>query len=114
MTSQMTICIIIFVLTLIGFGIGGKYMQLSVIALIGMMAMVFTGCLSPETALAGFGNSSAILMAGMFVVAEGLNRTQMIPGNLQGQQGIIQEGSGGLRDFDCPADPVHSQCDCML
>ena len=69
MTSQMTICIIIFVLTLIGFGIGGKYMQLSVIALIGMMAMVFTGCLSPETALAGFGNSSAILMAGMFVVA---------------------------------------------
>ncbi|HIR93492.1 MAG TPA: anion permease [Candidatus Egerieimonas intestinavium] len=94
MTSQMTICIIIFVLTLIGFGIGGKYMQLSVIALIGMMAMVFTGCLSPETALAGFGNSSAILMAGMFVVAEGLNRTQMIR---HISQGICKVSKGSFR-----------------
>lgn len=74
----LTVCIIIFILTLIGFGIGGKYLPLSVIAMVGMMAMVFTGCLEPSEALSGFGNSSAILMASMFVVAEGLNRTQMI------------------------------------
>ncbi|MCI9487923.1 MAG: hypothetical protein HFI64_13375 [Lachnospiraceae bacterium] len=76
--TQMTICMIIFVLTLIGFAVGSKYVSLATIALIGMLAMVFTGCLDAKTALGGFGNSSAILMASMFIVAAGLNRTQMI------------------------------------
>ena len=58
--TQMTICMIIFVLTLIGFAVGSKYVSLATIALIGMLAMVFTGCLDAKTALGGFGNSSAI------------------------------------------------------
>lgn len=76
--SQITICIIVFILTLIGFAIGGKYISLTVIALCGMMAMVLTGSLEPAKALEGFSNSSAILMASMFIVAAGLNQTQMI------------------------------------
>ena len=76
--TQMTICMIIFVLTLIGFAVGSKYISLATIALTGMLTMVFTGCLDAKTALGGFGNSSAILMACMFIVAAGLNRTQMI------------------------------------
>ena len=76
--SQMTICLIIFILTLIGFAVGTKYVSITTISLIGMLAMAFTGCLAPEEILAGFGNTSTILMASMFVVAAGLNRTQMI------------------------------------
>ena len=76
--SQMTICLIIFILTLIGFAIGSKYISITTISLISMVILMLTGCLEPETALGGFGNSSAILMASMFVVAAGLNRTQMI------------------------------------
>lgn len=76
--SKMTICLIIFILTLIGFAVGSKYVSITTVALIGMMLMVLTGCLDPEEALTGFGDSSAVLMASMFVVAAGLNRTQMI------------------------------------
>lgn len=76
--SQMTICLIIFILTLVGFAFGSKYISITTISLISMVALMLTGCLAPEDALGGFGNSSAILMASMFVVAAGLNRTQMI------------------------------------
>lgn len=76
--SQMTICLIIFIITLIGFAVGSKYVSITTISLISMTLLMLTGCLSPEDTLAGFGNSSAVLMASMFVVAAGLNRTQMI------------------------------------
>ncbi len=76
--SQLTICLIIFILTLIGFAVGSKYVSITLISLISMMAMLLTGCLDKETALACFSNSSAILMASMFIVAAGLNRTQMV------------------------------------
>lgn len=76
--SQMTICLILFILTLIGFAVGSNYVSITVISLISMMIMVLTGCLEPSTALAGFSNGSAILMASMFIVAAGLNRTQMV------------------------------------
>lgn len=76
--SQMTICITIFVLTLLGFAFLNNYVSITVISLIATMAMVFTGCLDPATALGGFANSSAILMPCMFIVGAGLNRTQMV------------------------------------
>lgn len=76
--SQLTICLIIFILTLIGFAVGNKYVSITVISLISMMLMLLTGCLDKDTALSCFSNSSAILMASMFIVAAGLNRTQMV------------------------------------
>ena len=76
--TQMTLCLILFILTLIGFAVGSSYVSITVISLISMMVMVLTGCLEPATALAGFSNGSAILMASMFIVAAGLNRTQMV------------------------------------
>ena len=76
--SQVTICLIIFVLTLIGFALSGSRVSITVVALISMVALVLTGCLSASSALGCFSNSSAILMASMFVVAAGLNRTQMV------------------------------------
>ena len=76
--SQLTICVIIFVLTLIGFAVGSKYVSITLISLISMVLLMLTGCLDTETALSCFSNSSAILMASMFIVAAGLNRTQMV------------------------------------
>lgn len=76
--SQMTLCIIIFVVTLIGFAFGSSYVSITTLSLISMMVMVVTGCLDTETALSGFANTSTILMASMFIVAAGLNRTQMV------------------------------------
>ena len=76
--TQMTICLILFVLTLIGFAVGSNYVSIAVISLISMMVLVLTGCLEPAVALSGFSNGSAILMASMFIVAAGLNRTQMV------------------------------------
>ncbi|MDO5336409.1 MAG: SLC13 family permease [Eubacteriales bacterium] len=76
--SQLTICLIIFLLTLVGFAVGSKYVSITVISLISMMLMMLTGCLDTATALSCFSNSSAILMASMFIVAAGLNKTQMV------------------------------------
>ncbi len=76
--SQLTLCIIIFVLSLVAFAVGTKYVSLTVLSLISMMVMVLTGCLDASTALSCFSNSNAILMASIFIVSAGLNRTQMV------------------------------------
>ena len=55
--TQMTLCLILFILTLIGFAVGSSYVSITVISLISMMVMVLTGCLEPATALAGFSRS---------------------------------------------------------
>lgn len=58
--SQMTICLILFILTLIGFAVGSSCVSIAVISLISMMLLVLTGCLEPAVALSGFSNGSAI------------------------------------------------------
>ena len=74
--NQLTICMIIFVLIIIGY-MAGKF-TMATTALLGMLLMVVTGCLSGETALSGFANSSTIIMACMFIVGAGLTRTQAV------------------------------------
>ena len=72
--SLLTICFIIFVLTIIGY-CSGKY-SLAVIALTSMMLMTLTGCLEAKKALSYFANSNVIMVGGMCVVAAGFNKTQ--------------------------------------
>ena len=74
--SQTTICLIIFLLVVISF-LWNK-ISMGLTALIGMMLMVVTGCIDAETALAGFANSTTIMLATMFIVAAGFNKTQMV------------------------------------
>ncbi|HBM74947.1 MAG TPA: hypothetical protein DD429_05255, partial [Clostridiaceae bacterium] len=61
--NQLTICIIIFILTLICFVFSGKRISIAVLALSSMMVMTLTGCLNVKTAVSMFGNSTVILMA---------------------------------------------------
>lgn len=71
---QLTICLIIFVLMVIGF-CSGVY-SLATVSLTAMIALVVTGCMTPGDAIAYFANTNVIMIAGMCVVAAGFNRTQ--------------------------------------
>lgn len=73
---SLTICLIICVLTMIGYIIDKWPMGL--VALVSMLAFVLTGCLDPATAAGYFGNPNGIMMMAMFVVAAGFNRTQFV------------------------------------
>lgn len=76
--NQMTMCLIIFILTLLAYAFLSSRVSMAVISLISVAVLMVTGCMDPNDALACFANSSAILMASMFVVSAGLNRTQMV------------------------------------
>ncbi|MCD8011535.1 MAG: anion permease [Lachnospiraceae bacterium] len=71
--SQLTICLIIFALTVVGY-CSGLY-SLATISLTSMMALTLTGCLDVGEALGYFSNSTVIMIGGMCVVAAGFNRT---------------------------------------
>ena len=74
--SQLTICIIICVLTAISYIL--EKIPMGTTALISMLAFVLTGCLDPATAASYFGNTNGIMMLAMLVVAAGFNRTQFV------------------------------------
>jgi di/tricarboxylate transporter len=71
--SQLTICLIIFTVTVIGY-CSGKY-SLATISLTALTFLTLTGCLGAKDTLGYFGNSNVIMIAGMCVVAAGFNRT---------------------------------------
>lgn len=50
-------------------------LRLDVVAIMVILALMLTGLLSPGEALAGFGDPVVVLIAGLFVVGEGLFRT---------------------------------------
>lgn len=72
--SQLTICLIIFVLTVIGYCT--NIFSLGTTAILSLIALSVTGCLTPSAALAYFANNNVIMIAGMCIVAAGFNRTQ--------------------------------------
>ncbi len=72
--SHLTICLIIFALTIIGY-CSGKY-SLATIAITSLMTLTLTGCLEAKAALGYFSNSNVIMIAGMCIVAAGFNKTR--------------------------------------
>lgn len=50
-------------------------LRADVVALLSLLALFLSGILSSEQALAGFANSTVIMVAALFVVGEGLSRT---------------------------------------
>lgn len=88
--SQLTICFIIFVLTIAGY-CSGLY-SLASIALTSMMALTLTGCLTAKEALGYFSNSNVVMVGGMCVVAAGFNRTQFCT-NLANSVSKLAKGS---------------------
>lgn len=84
--SQLTICLIIFVLTVVGYCTG--IYSLATISLTSMMALTLTGCLEVKEALGYFSNSNVIMIGGMCVVAAGFNRTSFCMKLANGISGI--------------------------
>ena len=86
MDTHLVICLIISFLTIAAY-IYGKP-SLTTIALSSLAAFVATGCLSPDAALGYFGNANVVMIASMFVVAAGFNRTQFVQNTANAISGI--------------------------
>lgn len=74
MPFQFYACLIIFVVTVINYCI--KLLPMGLTALLSLMALILTGCLTSDEALLLFSNSNLIMIGSMMVVAAGFNRTQ--------------------------------------
>jgi transposase len=72
-SAKMTLTFIILGVTVILF-IHGK-LRSDLVALMSLLALFLAGILTSEQALAGFSDSTVILIAALFVVGEGLSRT---------------------------------------
>ena len=50
-------------------------LRMDIVAVLVMLALMLSGLLEPKEALAGFGDPLVVLIAGLFVIGEGLFRT---------------------------------------
>lgn len=82
----MTITLIILALSAVFFAIGKVRSDL--VALCALTALLLTGILTPQEALAGFSNSVVIMMVGLFVVGGAIVQT-----------GLAKKASTGLMAF---------------
>lgn len=73
METQLIICLIIFVLTCIGYMT--NTWSLGTVSMLSVVTLSLTGCLTAKDALSYFSNGNVIMIAAMSVVAAGFNRT---------------------------------------
>ncbi len=76
MTPQIALCLVLCVITF-GCYLFSKWSQATV-AMLSMVAFMLTGCLKPATVLNNLGNQTIIMMASMFLVSAGFQKTQTI------------------------------------
>jgi hypothetical protein len=72
----MVICLIIFAVMIILFF--NRKIPMAFTSMGVIVALFVAGCVDKATVFAGFGNNNVLTMAGMFIVAAGLSRTQMV------------------------------------
>ena len=74
--NSMVICLIIFAVMIILFF--NRKIPMAFTSMGVIVALYVAGCVDKATVFAGFGNNIVLTMAGMFIVAAGLSRTQMV------------------------------------
>lgn len=74
--NSMVICLIIFAAMIILFF--NRKIPMAFTSMGVIVALYVAGCVDKATVFAGFGNNNVLTMAGMFIVAAGLSRTQMV------------------------------------
>src|SRR5690625_4814347 len=81
-TLQLIITFTILGITILLF-ISNRF-RVDLVAIMALVALVITGILTPDEALAGFSNSVVIMIAGLFVIGAGILRTGLaqMAGNL--------------------------------
>ena len=77
--NSMVICLIIFAVMIILFF--NRKIPMAFTSMGVIVALYVAGCVDKATVFAGFGNNNVLTMAGMFIVAAGLSRTQMVNNN---------------------------------
>lgn len=74
--NSMVICLIIFAVMIILFF--NRKIPMAFTSMGVIVALYVAGCVDKAIVFAGFGNNNVLTMAGMFIVAAGLSRTQMV------------------------------------
>lgn len=74
--NSMVICLIIFAVMIILFF--NRKIPMAFTSMGVIVALYVAGCVDKATVFAGSGNNNVLTMAGMFIVAAGLSRTQMV------------------------------------
>lgn len=76
MTGETLFVFLLLAITIILFA--GELLSLEVVAVLVVLALMLSRVLSPVEALSGFGDPLVLLIAGLFVIAEGLFRTGVV------------------------------------
>ena len=93
MSTQLIVCLVIFVLTCAGY-IAGVW-SLATVAMVSVAALSLTGCLTAAEALACFSNGVVIMIGAMSVVAAGFGRTRFCSA-LAGRISRLARGKASL------------------
>ena len=76
MTTQIAICVAIFLFMIISLAL--NKLPMGVTACSALLLLVLTHCVEAKDALGNFGNANVIIIVGMFVIGEALSRTSLI------------------------------------
>jgi di/tricarboxylate transporter len=93
MTTDIAIVLAILLVSLVLF-ISEK-VRMDVVALLVLVALAFTGLVSPTEALAGFSNAAVITVWAMFILSEGLTETGVA--SIIGKQVLKMAGKSEFR-----------------
>ena len=74
--TQTVITIVIFIAMIVSYSMNKIPMALT--SMIGMLLLVITGCVSSSSVLSTIGSGTVLTMISMFIIAAGLQRTQMV------------------------------------
>ena len=79
MTTQMYLCLGLFVFLIVGY-VSAKKLKTTngVVALCAIILTAWSGIVPAKNVLANFANQNVLLITGMFIVAAGFNRTQAV------------------------------------
>jgi len=92
MTSQMWLCLAIFLFMIVGYVVGPKFkISNGVIATFTVALVAWSGLIEPKAVLGNFATKNALQIIGMFIVAAGFNRTQAV----KKMTALVYKVSGG-------------------
>lgn len=92
MTSQMWLCLAIFLFMIVGYVVGPKFkISNGVIATVTVALVSWSGLVEVKSVLSNFATTNALQIIGMFIVAAGFNRTQAV----KKMSALVYKVSGG-------------------
>ncbi len=92
MTSQMWLCLAIFLFMIVGYVVGPKFkISNGVIATVTVALVSWSGLVEVKSVLGNFATTNALQIIGMFIVAAGFNRTQAV----KKMSALVYKVSGG-------------------